>query len=85
MNVKSIGPGPEQRQRNHDGEQKAMGDGIARGVNVKVTGMSSMERGAEGVVKAIRQGWTGKEAVVVAPGALRPREFTVPVVDLSRA
>ena len=62
-----------------------MGDGIAAGVNVKVTGVSSTERGAEGVVKAIRQGWACKEAVVVAPGVLRPREFTVPVADLSRA
>ena len=67
-----------------DREQKIMGDGIATGVNVRVTGMSSTERGAEGVVKTIRQGWTGKEAVVVALGALRAREFTVPVADLSR-
>ncbi|MBA8809612.1 hypothetical protein ACIGB8_18975 [Promicromonospora sukumoe] len=45
--------------------------------------MSSTERGSEGVVKTVRQGWTGKEAVVVAPGPLRSREFTVPLVDLS--
>lgn len=62
-----------------------MVSGIAEGVRVKVTGMSSTERGAEGVVKTIRRGWTGKEAVVVAPGALRSREFTVPVADLSRS
>jgi hypothetical protein len=61
-----------------------MGDGIATGVNVRVTGVSSMERGAVGVVVAIRPGWAGKEAVVVAYGALRSREFTVPVADLSR-
>ncbi|MFD2028593.1 hypothetical protein [Promicromonospora aerolata] len=61
-----------------------MGDGIAAGVIVKVTGVSSTERGAEGVVQAIRRGWTGKEAVVLAPGPLRSREFTVPVADLSR-
>ncbi|MFC7025018.1 hypothetical protein ACFQHV_17905 [Promicromonospora thailandica] len=47
--------------------------------------MSSTERGAVGVVKAIRPGWAGKEAVVVAVGVLRTREFTVPVADLSRA
>lgn len=81
MNVKSIGPDPHSRQR----EQKVMGDGIATGVNVKVTGVSSTEHGAEGVVKVIRRGWAGKEAVVVAPGVLRSREFTVPVADLSRA
>lgn len=57
---------------------------IVEGANVKVTGMSSIERGAEGVVKTIRRGWTGNEAVVVTPGALRSREFTVPVADLSR-
>ena len=62
-----------------------MGDAIATGVNVKVTGVSSMERGAEGVVKTIRPGWAGKEAVVVTLGVLRSREFTVPVADLSRA
>ncbi|MCP2264265.1 hypothetical protein APR03_001601 [Promicromonospora thailandica] len=62
-----------------------MGDGIATGVAVKVTGVSSTERGAVGVVKAIRPGWAGKEAVVVAVGVLRTREFTVPVADLSRA
>lgn len=62
-----------------------MGDGIAAGVKVRVTGMSSTERGAEGVVTAIRAGWGGKEAVVVASGILRSREFTVPVSDLSRA
>jgi hypothetical protein len=61
-----------------------MGDAIATGVNVKVTGMSSMERGAEGVVKIIRRGWGGNEAVIVSPGLLRSREFTVPVADLSR-
>lgn len=60
-----------------------MGDAIATGVNVRVTGMSSTERGAEGVVKVVRRGWTGKEAVVVAVGPLRSREFTVPVADLS--
>lgn len=80
MNVKSIGPGPELRQR----EQKVMGDGIVTGDSVRVTGMWSMERGAEGVVKAIQPGWTGKEAVVVVPGVLRSREFTVPVADLTR-
>lgn len=68
-----------------DGKQKAMGDGIAAGVAVKVTGVSSTERGAQGVVKTIRPGWAGKEAVVVAVGVLRTREFTVPVADLSRA
>ncbi|MFC6509932.1 hypothetical protein ACFQBY_15875 [Promicromonospora citrea] len=62
-----------------------MGDGIAAGVAVKVTGVSSTERGSQGVVKAIRRGWTGKEAVVVATGVLRTREFTVPLSDLSRA
>lgn len=56
---------------------------IAEGVKVRVTGMSSTERGAEGVVKTIRRGWAGREAVVVAPGALRSREFTVPLADLS--
>ncbi|MFI6424507.1 hypothetical protein [Promicromonospora sp. NPDC050880] len=61
-----------------------MGDGIAAGVAVKVTGVSSIERGAQGIVKTIRPGWTGKEAVVVAAGVLRTREFTVPVADLSR-
>jgi hypothetical protein len=60
-----------------------MANAIAEGVLVRVTGVSSTERGAEGVVKTIRPGWTGKEAVVVAPGALRSREFTVPVADLS--
>jgi len=62
-----------------------MGDGIAAGVAVKVTGMSSTERGSQGVVKTIRPGWTGKEAVVVATDVLRTREFTVPLSDLSRA
>jgi len=57
---------------------------IVAGVNVKVTGLSSTERGAEGVVKAIRQGWAGREAVVVTNGVLRSREFTVPLADLSR-
>jgi hypothetical protein len=74
-------PAPAQ---NYEREQKAMGDGITAGVNVRVTGVSSTEHGAEGVVRTIRRGWTGKEAVVVAPGALRSREFTVPVADLSR-
>ncbi|MFD7023085.1 hypothetical protein [Promicromonospora sukumoe] len=60
-----------------------MGGVIMTGVNVRVTGISSTERGSEGVVKAVRQGWAGKEAVVVAPGPLRSREFTVPLVDLS--
>ncbi|WP_369375086.1 hypothetical protein AB1046_10625 [Promicromonospora sp. Populi] len=61
-----------------------MGDAIATGVSVKVTGVSSLERGAVGVVKTIRPGWTGNEAVVVSAGVLRTREFTVPVSDLSR-
>lgn len=61
-----------------------MGDAIATGVSVRVTGMSSMERGSEGIVQAIRQGWGGKEAVVLTPGVLRPRVFTVPLADLSK-
>ncbi|MBO0607895.1 hypothetical protein [Myceligenerans salitolerans] len=61
-----------------------MGDAIATGVEVRVTGASSTEHGSEGVVKAIRRGWTGMEAVVESPGLLRKREFTVPLVDLSR-
>jgi len=79
MSVEWIGPGSESCDR----EKKSMGNAIVEGVRVRVTGMSSTERGAEGVVKTIRRGWTGKEAVVVAPGALRSREFTVPVADLS--
>lgn len=66
-----------------DREKKLMVSAIVEGAKVRVTGVSSTERGAEGVVKTIRRGWTGKEAVVVAPGALRPREFTVPLADLS--
>ncbi|GAB3168110.1 hypothetical protein GCM10027059_30220 [Myceligenerans halotolerans] len=61
-----------------------MGGAIAEGAKVTVTGASSTERGAEGVVKTIRPGWTGKEAVVEAPGPVRPRVFTVPLVDLSK-
>ncbi|GAB4083899.1 hypothetical protein GCM10028784_05290 [Myceligenerans cantabricum] len=61
-----------------------MGEGITPGAAVRVTGASSYERGSEGVVTAIRQGWSGKEAVVVYQGPLRSREFTVPLSDLSR-
>jgi hypothetical protein len=61
-----------------------MGDTIATGAEVRVTGMSSTERGSEGVVKAIRRGWAGKEAVVESPGLLRQRVFTVPLMDLSK-
>lgn len=60
-----------------------MGGMIAEGTTVKVTGASNYERGAEGVVRKIRRGWTGKEAVVEAPGRLRSRKFTVPVTDLT--
>lgn len=60
-----------------------MGDTIAEGATVKVTGASSYERGAEGVVRKIRRGWGGKEAVVEAPGRLRSRKFSVPLTDLS--
>lgn len=62
-----------------------MGMVIVKGVEVRVTGMSSTERGAVGVVKSVRQGWCGSEAVVVTQGVLRSREFTVPVADLSPA
>jgi hypothetical protein len=62
-----------------------MGDRIATGVLVRVTGVSSMERGTEGIVKAVRPGWAGgQEAVVVVAGILRSREFSVPVSDLSK-
>ncbi|MBL0885060.1 hypothetical protein [Myceligenerans indicum] len=60
-----------------------MGGAIAEGTAVRVTGASSIYHGAEGVVKVIRRGWTGREAVVVVPGALRQGEFSVPLVDLS--
>jgi hypothetical protein len=62
-----------------------MGDGIATGVPVRVTGVSSTERGAEGIVKTVRPGWAGgQEAVVVVAGILRSREFSIPVSDLSK-
>lgn len=57
---------------------------IKTGAAVRVIGTSSYERGTEGVVKTIRQGWSGMEAVVVTRRGLRIREFTVPVTDLSR-
>lgn len=61
-----------------------MGDGIATGVMVRVTGASSTERGTEGVVKTVRPGWGGKEAVLVVAGILRSREVAIPVSDLSK-
>lgn len=57
---------------------------IAKDVEVRVTGPSSTEHGTVGVVESVRQGWTGKEAVVKVPG-FWSRKFTVPVTDLSRA
>ena len=66
-------------------KKKVMGDGIATGVMVRVTGASSTERGTEGIVKTVRPGWAGgKEAVVVVAGVLRTREVAIPVTDLSR-
>lgn len=82
MRVAWIDSGSEIHDRK---KKKKMGNAIAEGVRVKVTGISSTEHGAEGIVKAIRPGWAGREAVVVTPGVLRPREFTVPLADLSRS
>jgi hypothetical protein len=59
-----------------------MGEEIVKGSKVKVTGPSSTEAGTVGVVTVIRKGWTLTEAVVVVPG-WQPREFTVPLADLS--
>lgn len=70
--------------RTDDRKKKVMGDGIATGVMVRVTGASSTERGTEGIVKTVRPGWAGKEAVVVVAGVLRSREVAIPVTDLSR-
>lgn len=61
-----------------------MGDGIATGVKVRVTGASSMERGTEGVVTLVRPGWGGKEAVVRVTGVLRSRDIAIPLTDLSK-
>ncbi|MDR7381999.1 hypothetical protein [Promicromonospora iranensis] len=61
-----------------------MGDGIATGVLVRVTGPSSTERGTEGIVKTVRPGWAGREAVVVVAGILRSREVAIPLSDLSK-
>ena len=62
-----------------------MGDGIAIGVKVRVTGASSTERGTEGIVKTVRPGWAGgKEAVLEVAGSMRSREVAIPVSDLSR-
>lgn len=70
--------------RNDYRKKKVMGDGIATGVMVRVTGASSTERGTEGIVTAVRRGWAGNEAVVLVTGALRSREVAIPVTDLSR-
>jgi hypothetical protein len=70
--------------RTDDRKKKVMGDGIATGVMVKVTGASSIERGTEGIVKTVRAGWGGREAVVVVDGVLRSREVAIPLTDLSR-
>jgi hypothetical protein len=70
--------------RTDDRKKRVMGDGIATGVMVRVTGASSTERGTEGIVKTVRPGWAGKEAVVVVDGVLRSREVAIPVTDLSR-
>lgn len=61
-----------------------MGDGIATGAAVRVTGASSTERGTEGIVTTVRAGWGGKEAVVLVAGVLRSREISIPVWDLSK-
>lgn len=61
-----------------------MGDEIVKGSKVVVNATGSTEAGTVGIVAAIRGGWALREAVIVVPG-WQPREFTVPVADLSLA
>ena len=66
------------------GNRIAKGAKGAKSAKVRVTGASNYEHSTEGVVKAVRQRWAGKEAVRIVAGAVGSREVAIPVSDPSR-